>query len=68
MPLIVEEAYAINRKISNAFWRDSVEKEMNNIRIAFKILEDKEYLLRDYKLVSSYSMFNIKIDFTRKAR
>ena len=41
---------------------------MHNIGIAFKILQEKEHLPKIYKLVTEHLIFDVKIDFARKAR
>ncbi len=36
----VAEAYTLDKKNGNTLWADSIAKEMKNVRIAFKILEN----------------------------
>ena len=38
------------------------------IGIAFEILENDEFLPKDYKRVTGHIIFDIKMDFTRKFR
>ena len=40
LPHTVEEALEIDRKTGTTFWRDSIEKEMKNVRIAFEFKDD----------------------------
>ena len=43
-------------------------KEMTNVGIAFKILENDEHLPMGYKKSSGHLIFDVKMDFTQKAR
>ena len=36
VPKTVEEAYAINKENGNTHWTDAIQKEMKNVRIAFR--------------------------------
>ena len=56
------------KKNGNTFWRDAIRKEMTNVGIAFDILEDDEHLPVGYKKASGHIIFDVKMDFTRKAR
>jgi hypothetical protein len=38
--LPVDDALAIDRKNGNIFWADAIAKEMKNVRVACKILEN----------------------------
>ena len=40
IPRTVEEAYAIDEKNGNSIWRDAINKEMENLKVAFGILPD----------------------------
>jgi hypothetical protein len=44
------------------------EKEMTNMSIAFEILEDGEPAPSNYKKSSGHLIWDVKMDFTRKAR
>jgi hypothetical protein len=44
------------------------EKEMSNVSIAFEILEDGEPVPSNYKKSSGHLIWDVKMDFTRKAR
>jgi hypothetical protein len=45
-----------------------IAKEMKNVRVAFKFLEPSEKPVPGYKKILLRMIFNIKMDFTRKAR
>ena len=40
LPKTVEHALALNTKDGNALWADAMSKEMENVRVAFKVLPD----------------------------
>ena len=68
VPTSIEHAIKIDKANDNTFWQDAIAKEMYNVSIAFKILEDDEYLPVGYKQSSGHLVFDVKMDFTRKAR
>ena len=69
MPKTVQEALAIDKKLGNTFWADSIAKEMKNVRVAFKILSDDQSVPIGYQKIPCHMVFDIKMeDFTRKAR
>ena len=68
IPRTVKEAYELDKINGNTYWRDAIAKEMENVSIAFDILEDDEGLPPGYQLASCHLIFDVKMDFTRKAR
>ena len=77
LPHSVEEAYALDDKNGNTFWRDALKKEMGNVKIAFRAHEKHTYEevkkglapeLKGYTEIECHVVFDIKLDFTRKAR
>jgi hypothetical protein len=68
VPQTVEEALQINKETRTTFWRDAIHKEMKNNRLAFQFLEEGETVPIGYKWIKCHMIFNIKMDFTRKAR
>ena len=68
IPKSVEQAREIDRRNGNTFWQDAIDKEMYNVGAAFKILEDDEALPVGYTKSSGHMIFDVKMDFTRKAR
>ncbi len=40
LPKSVDEAYAIDATTGTTFWRDAIEKEMKNVRVAFNVLRE----------------------------
>ena len=49
------------------FWRRAIEKEMKNVLIAFKFLDDDKVPI-GYKHINCHWVFAIKSDLTQKAR
>ena len=68
VPKTIEEAYALDKANGNSLWRNAIAKEMKNVSVAFEILEREEELPVSYKLATCHIIFDVKMDFTRKAR
>jgi len=68
IPATVEEAYRLDAKNKNTFWRDAIAKEMKNVRVAFEVLPEGAKPPPTYKRLECYMVFDVKMDFTRKAR
>jgi len=64
----VTHAIQIDTKNGNTFWRDATDKEMTNVAVVFHILDDSDNLAPVYTKSSSHLIFDVKMDFTRKAR
>ena len=68
LPKNVDEAMAIDRKHGNDFWKKAIEKEMKNVMTAFDFLNEGENAPIGYQQIKLHMIFDIKMDFTRKAR
>jgi hypothetical protein len=68
VPKSVKEALQIDKETGTTFWRDAILKEMKNVMPAFKILEADEEVPIGYQHIRCHMIFDIKMDFTRKAR
>jgi Reverse transcriptase (RNA-dependent DNA polymerase) len=68
VPRTVEEALAFDKENGNTLWYDAIIKEKGNIRVAFHILEPGEEPPPGYKQIPLRMIFDIKMDFTHKAR
>lgn len=68
VPQTVEEALEIDRATNTTFWFDAIQKEMKNVRVAFKFLDTGERVPIGYKWIKCHLIFDVKMDFTRKAR
>ncbi len=68
VPRTVEEAFAIDKRTGTNFWREAIDKEMRNVRVAFDIRNDGQVPV-GYKEISCHLIFDIKSDtLARKAR
>ena len=65
---IVQNARDLDRKNGNTLWMDSLAKEMGNLNIAFQYLEIGEKAPPGWFKASGLIIFDVKMDFTRKAR
>ena len=68
LPKTVQEALAIDRETGTDFWRKAIEKEMKNVAIAFEFLESGQVVPIGYQQIPLHLVFDVKMDFTRKAR
>ena len=69
LPESVDEGIRIDKESGTEFWTKAINKEMANVQLAFKILDEKEQkpTIR-YQHIKCHMIFNIKFDFTPKAR
>lgn len=68
VPRNLEHALAIDKKNGDDFWSKALAKEMLNVGIAFDILEDDVSMPVGWDKVTGHIIFDVKMDFTRKAR
>ena len=68
IPSSVEHARELDRTNGNNFWMEALEKEMFNNGIAFEILADGESAPKGWSKVTGHIVWDVKMDFTRKAR
>jgi len=68
IPTTVEHAYELDRKNGNTMWRDALQLEMYNVGVAFEILEAGKQAPRGWHKVTGHIVWDVKMDFTRKAR
>ena len=62
LPKIVEEAYNIDADNGNVLCTNSIPKEMTNVKINFKALEDSEYVPIGYAYVCCHMIFAVKME------
>ena len=65
---IVQNAMDLDRRNGNTFWMDALVKEMGNLNVAFEYLEFGEKAPPGWFKASGHIIFDVKMDFTRKAR
>lgn len=68
VPTSVEHALEIDRKTGTDIWHKAIQKEMKNVRIAFEFLQPGGSIPIGYKWIPIHMIFDVKMDFTRKAR
>ena len=68
IPRSTAEALEIDRENGNNDWYEAIMKEMNNVRIAFDIKRRGETAPAGFKKILLNMIFDIKLDFTKKAR
>ena len=68
VPTTPSHAKELDEQNGNTLWQDAEAKEMYQVSVAFKILEDDECLPPGWKKSSGHLIYDIKMDFTRKAR
>lgn len=69
VPKTWDEAVEIDKENGNTLWQEAVRKEMSNVQIAFKILDNGEVVPPSFQEIRCHLIFDVKIeDFRRKAR
>jgi hypothetical protein len=68
IPRTIKRALEIDAETGTDFWRKAIEKEMKNNATAFDILEGGSNAPPGYTKITCHMIFDIKMDFTRKAR
>ncbi len=68
LPTSVKYAIEIYQKNGNTLWQDALSKEMGNVCIAFEILGPGMKAPPGWHKASGHLVFDVKMDFTRKAR
>jgi len=67
-PNDVRRALKIDEETSTSHWRDALRKEAMTVLPALKILNRNERIPPGYKYIEFLTVFDIKMDLTRKAR
>jgi hypothetical protein len=77
LPKNMEEALRLDEANGNHFWEDAVKKEMGKVKVAYRTHEAhtpeevRKRLapeLTGYQEITCHLIFDVKMDFTRKAR
>jgi hypothetical protein len=69
VPKIWDECVRLDKENNNTIWKDVVRKEMNNVRIAFKILNGEESVPPTYQDIRCRIIFDVRMeDFRPNAR
>ena len=68
VPRTVAEAFALDEKNGNTFWRDATNREMENLKVAFDILPNGKDPPPTYRKASGHIIFDVRMTLERKAR
>ena len=63
-----QQAYKIDANNSNIHWQDAIRKEMKKVGVAFEIIQNAHTAPVGWRKVTGHIIFDVKMDFTRKAR
>ena len=62
IPKTVKRALEIDDETKTTLWCDAIQKEMHNVRIAFKTLDDIEKIPPGYQWRQCHMIFTVKMD------
>ena len=68
IPRSISEAFLIDEKNGNTFWRDAVNREMENLKVAFDILPEGKDPPPTYRKASGHIIFDVRMTLERKVR
>ena len=68
VPTSIAHARQIDKNNQNNLWQEAVDLEVYNNSIAFQILEDREETPVGWTQTSGHWVFDVPMDFSRKAR
>jgi hypothetical protein len=68
VPTSIEHAYKLDRENGNTLWRDALALEMTEIGVAFEVLAESQRAPPVWSKVTGHLIWDLKMDFTRKAR
>ena len=68
LPDTYEEAVRMDKESGNTFWQDETKKEMKNVEVAFKFLDDGTKMPIGFKKITFHLIFDVKFYLTRKSR
>jgi hypothetical protein len=68
LPTFLMHAIDIDRKNGDTLWQDALSKEMGNVCVAFEILGLNMKAPPGWHKALGHLVFDVKMDFTRKAR
>ena len=68
LPRSDDEALRFDKLNGNTFWRDAINKEMENIKVAFEIKPEGYRQPVNYTLATGHLIFDVRMTLDRKAR
>ena len=60
IPTSITDIYDIDKENGNTVWRDAIKRKIENVPIAFEVLEDGEKPSAAHKQVSFHMIYDIK--------
>ena len=63
LPKILDKAYKLDAENGNVLWTNAIEKEMMDVKVAFKSLEDCEDMPIGYAYVRCHMIFDMKMKY-----
>ena len=67
IPTDVNRAMSLERNNGNTLWMDAIKKEYENVKIAFKKLDDDKQVPPGFTEITCHLVFEVKFDLRRKA-
>jgi hypothetical protein len=61
VPKSVREACEIDQTNGDSRWTDAIQKEMSNVRVAFRILDDKQVIPPGYQYMDCHLVFDVNL-------
>jgi hypothetical protein len=58
----------LDKENGNQLWYEAIQKELRNVKVAFKFLDQGVSAPIGHKKIPCHIIFDVKMDFTRKAR
>ena len=68
IPTSIEHAKELDQNDGSDFWMNALVKEMYNVGVAFEILAEGQPAPRGWHKVTGHLVWDVKMDFTCKAR
>ena len=68
LPCSVDEALRFDKLNGNTFWRDAINKEMENLKVAFEIKPEGFRPPVNYTLATSHLILDVRMTLQRKSR
>jgi hypothetical protein len=69
LPITVKQALKIDRRTGTTYWRDALQREITNVKVAFDVSDDSDELPPGYQQIDCHMIFDIKLgSLARKCR
>ena len=68
LPTSVSQAKNLDENNDNALWMDKINREMENLKVTFDVMEDGTKIPVGHSKTSGYLVFDVSMKLERKAR